>query len=89
MSHAADSRINGDRREYGCNGKEDYGSWSNAEKVAKRSRMKGRAAGTILAPYRCKFCGGHHLTSVDTIRQESDKRNRRRRKEERTDYDEE
>lgn len=68
------------RRAYGCDGKIDYGSWRNAERVAKYSRYKGRAAGAILVPYRCKVCSGFHLMSLDGVerrQQRRDKRNRR------------
>lgn len=61
-------------RHYGCESKIDYGSWSAAERVAKRSRWKGRSAGTIMAPYHCKVCGGYHLKSVDGTEREARRR---------------
>lgn len=68
------------QRAYGCNGKEDYGTWSAAERVAKRSRMKGRSAGVVMVPYRCKICSGYHLTSLDGLERKRSKRDKRNRK---------
>lgn len=66
--------VDGARKAYGCDDKVDYGSWSAAARVAKRSRRKGRAAGMILAPYRCKICGGFHLSSHDQLQRRQEKR---------------
>jgi hypothetical protein len=71
----------GDQRSYGCNGKVDYGSWSAAERVARRARQKGRSAGVVMIPYRCKICGGHHLSSLDGLERKRTKRDRRGEKE--------
>lgn len=65
------------RREYGCDNKVNFGTWSNAERQARRARQKGRGAGHILAPYRCHFCGGYHLTTVDPLQKKVDRRDRR------------
>lgn len=64
----------GVRKAFGCDGKVDYGSWSAAEKVAKRARRKSRAAGVILAPYHCKICGGFHLSSRDQLQRRQERR---------------
>lgn len=74
------------RRVYGCNGKVDYGSWSAATRVAKQARGKGRSAGTIMTPYRCKVCSGFHLTSSDGLERQRNRRDRRER--ERFEFDE-
>lgn len=66
------------RRAYGCDGKVDYGSWSAAERVAKRSRWKGRSAGVVMVPYRCKTCSGYHLSSLDGLERQRSKRDKRR-----------
>lgn len=73
-------------RQTGCEYKVSYSSWSEAERVARRARQKGRGAGLILAPYRCKLCsGGYHLTTVDPVLKGESKSNRRSRKGD--DYD--
>lgn len=67
-----------DRKRYGCDDKVNYGSWQNAERVARRARQKGRAAGHIMAPYHCHSCGGTHLTTVDPLQRKVDRMNKRR-----------
>lgn len=85
---AQDKENNRVHRQTGCDGKENYVTWSAGERVARRARMKSRGAGVILAPYRCKFCGGVHLTTVDPLLHREQKRNRRHRSEEYDDGDE-
>ncbi len=64
-------------RTYGCENKNDYRSWRDAERVAKRSRRKGRAAGVVMTPYRCKLCGGYHLASLDNLERDRRKHDKR------------
>jgi len=61
-----------------CEGKRAYGSWAEAEKVARRMRQQKE---DIVAPYRCKHgCGMVHVghTSEQIRRDEQHKFQRRK-----------
>lgn len=53
-------------RRFGCTGKRMFETWSEAQHVARLARRKGRDA-SPLEPYRCRFCAGWHLHSLDAV----------------------
>lgn len=57
--HQENSEIaNRSTKQQCCNGKNSYGSWHTAEKVAKRQSKENKSK---IEPYNCPYCHGIHI----------------------------
>lgn len=58
MTRRVDPHGAADRQQWGCQGKWQFATWTDAERSAKRVNRRSQQR---VRPYVCRFCGKVHL----------------------------